>query len=124
MGGLCGGLFFVFFFSSRRRHTRWLVVTGVQTCALPILSQHRTHQVSHRRYHPGSRHRRNRPMAPLQITPLHPSLGAEVAGVDLSKPVDAPTRQALSRALADHLALVVRDQALTPAQYLAAASVF
>src|SRR5213076_3481634 len=26
----------VFFFSSRRRHTRWLVVTGVQTCALPI----------------------------------------------------------------------------------------
>src|SRR5213076_2529518 len=25
-----------FFFSSRRRHTRWLVVTGVQTCALPI----------------------------------------------------------------------------------------
>src|SRR5881397_548370 len=26
----------VFFFSSRRRHTRWLNVTGVQTCALPI----------------------------------------------------------------------------------------
>src|SRR5881397_1664694 len=25
-----------FFFSSRRRHTRWLNVTGVQTCALPI----------------------------------------------------------------------------------------
>src|SRR5213593_5033727 len=25
-----------FFFSSRRRHTRWLAVTGVQTCALPI----------------------------------------------------------------------------------------
>src|SRR3546814_5535167 len=26
----------VFFFSSRRRHTRWALVTGVQTCALPI----------------------------------------------------------------------------------------
>src|SRR6188508_2961672 len=26
----------LFFFSSRRRHTRWLNVTGVQTCALPI----------------------------------------------------------------------------------------
>src|SRR5210317_2054527 len=26
----------VFFFSSRRRHTRFLNVTGVQTCALPI----------------------------------------------------------------------------------------
>src|SRR3546814_5299935 len=26
----------LFFFSSRRRHTRCAVVTGVQTCALPI----------------------------------------------------------------------------------------
>src|SRR3546814_18977313 len=29
---------FIFFFSSRRRHTRCALVTGVQTCALPILS--------------------------------------------------------------------------------------
>src|SRR3546814_6321139 len=29
-------LFFCFFFSSRRRHTRCALVTGVQTCALPI----------------------------------------------------------------------------------------
>src|SRR5881628_1174176 len=28
--------FLVFFFSSRRRHTRCQSVTGVQTCALPI----------------------------------------------------------------------------------------
>src|SRR3546814_2472211 len=28
--------FFSFFFSSRRRHTRCALVTGVQTCALPI----------------------------------------------------------------------------------------
>src|SRR3546814_8781976 len=28
--------FSVFFFSSRRRHTRCALVTGVQTCALPI----------------------------------------------------------------------------------------
>src|SRR3546814_6083885 len=28
----------VFFFSSRRRHTRCALVTGVQTCALPILT--------------------------------------------------------------------------------------
>src|ERR1043166_2474228 len=27
----------LFFFSSRRRHTRFRNVTGVQTCALPIL---------------------------------------------------------------------------------------
>src|SRR5881396_4240085 len=31
---------FCFFFSSRRRHTRWYEVTGVQTCALPISGRH------------------------------------------------------------------------------------
>src|SRR3546814_17050607 len=30
-------IFYLFFFSSRRRHTRCALVTGVQTCALPIL---------------------------------------------------------------------------------------
>src|SRR3546814_7275401 len=30
-----------FFFSSRRRHTRCALVTGVQTCALPIYSLYR-----------------------------------------------------------------------------------
>src|SRR3546814_4996933 len=29
-------MFVLFFFSSRRRHTRCALVTGVQTCALPI----------------------------------------------------------------------------------------
>src|SRR3546814_4013824 len=29
-------VFMCFFFSSRRRHTRCALVTGVQTCALPI----------------------------------------------------------------------------------------
>src|SRR3546814_6978623 len=29
-------MFVCFFFSSRRRHTRCALVTGVQTCALPI----------------------------------------------------------------------------------------
>src|SRR3546814_583772 len=35
---LCGVFLFIlcFFFSSRRRHTRCALVTGVQTCALPI----------------------------------------------------------------------------------------
>src|SRR3546814_2424615 len=34
---ICCMCFFVFFFfSSRRRHTRCALVTGVQTCALPI----------------------------------------------------------------------------------------
>src|SRR3546814_9509545 len=42
-------LLIVFFFSSRRRHTRCALVTGVQTCALPISgmrapSSHRTQE--------------------------------------------------------------------------------
>src|SRR3546814_2050823 len=32
----CIGSLCFFFFSSRRRHTRCALVTGVQTCALPI----------------------------------------------------------------------------------------
>src|SRR3546814_9578219 len=32
---------YVFFFSSRRRHTRCALVTGLQTCALPIWSRAR-----------------------------------------------------------------------------------
>src|SRR3546814_660734 len=36
---LCvSGFVFFFFFSSRRRHTRCALVTGVQTCALPIFN--------------------------------------------------------------------------------------
>src|SRR3546814_2120279 len=40
---LCGQMTIVFrsfFFSSRRRHTSCALVTGVQTCALPICIQH------------------------------------------------------------------------------------
>src|SRR3546814_1631518 len=38
-----------FFFSSRRRHTRCALVTGVQTCALPISAAVGTTQLSVRR---------------------------------------------------------------------------
>src|SRR3546814_4983649 len=33
---MCSIVRLLFFFSSRRRHTRCALVTGVQTCALPI----------------------------------------------------------------------------------------
>src|SRR3546814_2182490 len=39
MREMCSGLYFFFFFSSRRRHTRCALVTGVQTCALPIYAR-------------------------------------------------------------------------------------
>src|SRR3546814_17359034 len=47
-----------FFFSSRRRHTRCALVTGVQTCALPIsvrlrrTSPRRRHRIKGRDAHP------------------------------------------------------------------------
>src|SRR3546814_4363712 len=37
MYSVCCCLVLYFFFSSRRRHTRCALVSGVQTCALPIL---------------------------------------------------------------------------------------
>src|SRR3546814_4931577 len=36
----------LFFFSSRRRHTRCALVTGVQTCALPILRNLYPHRLA------------------------------------------------------------------------------
>jgi taurine dioxygenase len=60
----------------------------------------------------------------LTVKPFQASPGAEVSGIDLSQPADTATREALSRALAEHLALVFHDQDLNPAQYLAAAEVF
>src|SRR3546814_20078482 len=49
---------FLFFFSSRRRHTRCALVTGVQTCALPILQRWWTPGWTRRR------HARGRPCLP------------------------------------------------------------
>ena len=63
-------------------------------------------------------------MAEMAIRSLHPAIGAEISGIDLGAPIDAVTRDALSQALAEHLALVFHDQSLTPEQYLAAAEVF
>ena len=63
-------------------------------------------------------------MPEITTKPLHRSLSAEISGVDLSRPLDADTQEALRRALADHLALVFRDQSLTPEQYLRAVSAF
>ncbi|HUF80150.1 MAG TPA: hypothetical protein VMN03_03370 [Burkholderiales bacterium] len=37
-------------------------------------------------------------MREITVTPLHPSLGAAVSGVDLGNPLDAATRGALASA--------------------------
>src|SRR3546814_2810892 len=40
------GFSMLFFFSSRRRHTRCALVTGVQTCALPISSAQAAREIA------------------------------------------------------------------------------
>ena len=56
----------------------------------------------------------------LTITPLGTYAGAEATGVDLSRPVDAETRQRLRAALVEHVALVVRGQKLDPDSFVTA----
>ena len=51
------------------------------------------------------------------ITPLTPHTGAEIRGLDLTKPVDAETKAALNRAFAQHHVLVARDQTYEPADF-------
>ena len=60
----------------------------------------------------------------VTITPLGEHAGAEVGGFDLRRPVDDETRKRLNRALADHVALVFRDQDLTPKQFADAGRLF
>ncbi|MCB1739394.1 MAG: TauD/TfdA family dioxygenase [Gammaproteobacteria bacterium] len=60
----------------------------------------------------------------LRIRKIKPDVAAEVTGIDLREPVDETTRQALYDALLDNVALVIRDQKFTPAQYQAAAGLF
>ena len=60
----------------------------------------------------------------LQIIPSGSAVGAEVQGVDLSKPIPEAVEQALRAAWSEHLVLLFRDQQMTSAQYLRAASVF
>jgi taurine dioxygenase len=58
------------------------------------------------------------------ITPLTPHTGAEVTGVDLSRPVDAATKAALNAAWARHHVLVIRDQKYEPGDFINAVQVF
>lgn len=48
----------------------------------------------------------------LRIMPLSPAIGAEVEGVDLTRPIDDATFQALHEAWMTHLVLFFRDQPL------------
>ena len=60
----------------------------------------------------------------LAITPLHPHIGAMVGGLDVSRPIDDATVDALWRAIDRHAVLVFRDQQITDEQLRAFAARF
>jgi taurine dioxygenase len=59
----------------------------------------------------------------IQVIPSGRPVGAEVRGVDFSKPVDAATRDRLLQIWGDHLVLLFRDQDLGDEDILRAADV-
>ena len=55
----------------------------------------------------------------MKIVPTAAVLGAEIAAVDLSRPLDDPTFAAIERAYDEYGVIFFRGQALTPAQQVA-----
>ena len=60
----------------------------------------------------------------MDIRCLTSHTGAEAVGIDLTRPVSAKAKAALNEAFVTHGVLVIRDQALTPGQVLAAVQLF
>ena len=63
-------------------------------------------------------------MPSFTISPLTGHTGAEVVGLDFTKPIDDESRAALNRAFAEHHVLVMRDQHFGPGEFKVAAQVF
>jgi taurine dioxygenase len=57
--------------------------------------------------------------ATLAVEPIAGALGAEISGLDLARPLTDETILAVRRAWLDHLVVFLRDQQLSPAQFLA-----
>ncbi len=58
------------------------------------------------------------------LRPLAGALGAEIAGVDLSRPLETEQHDELLRAFARYFVLLFRDQALSPERQIAATRLF
>lgn len=52
----------------------------------------------------------------ISISPASGALGAEISGVDLSKPLDTETLAEIKRAFAEYLVIYFHDQTITPTQ--------
>lgn len=60
----------------------------------------------------------------VTVTPVSTSVGAEIGGVDLSRPLTEPDVRAIRQALLDHGVVFFREQKLTPEQHIALAECF
>ncbi len=61
----------------------------------------------------------SRANAPFTIEPIGPTIGAEIHGLDLRRPLDDATFAALEAALIKHKVIYLRDQNLTTAEHVA-----
>ena len=64
------------------------------------------------------------PYETITIDKLTPIIGAEIDGIDLSKPLSNRTADEIHRALAENLVIFFREQNLTPEQHLAFGRMF
>ena len=60
----------------------------------------------------------------VEVNRLSDALGAEITGVDLRQPPGETLACTLNECLLEHIVLVIRDQTLTPGEYVAAMRTF
>jgi taurine dioxygenase len=60
----------------------------------------------------------------IEVAPIAGALGAEIGGVDLSKPLDGAIFSEIRQAFHDHSVIFFRDQHITPEQHIAFARRF
>jgi taurine dioxygenase len=61
---------------------------------------------------------------PFEVEPIGPTIGAELHGIDLSKPLDRDTFAFLEETLIERKVIYVRDQNITPTQHVAIGRLF
>jgi Probable taurine catabolism dioxygenase len=60
----------------------------------------------------------------IYVTPIQPFIGAEISGVDLTRPLEAEAVHILRQALLDHQVIVLRDQDVSREQHRDFAKIF
>jgi len=60
----------------------------------------------------------------FEVVPLSKHVGAEIRGLDLSKPLDAPTIKAIYQTWLDHIVIIFRGQKLSQEDHLRVTSYF